>query len=379
MSTFIRARCLFLLHVGAGCQALSLGRPRAHHKGRHAQHERPSAQPLDGQIPNVSDNKSECVTWKMNGGGRLGNQFSGLATALFEAEMCGRSCVASTDLQRKVFSNLFNLPRVITLVDPLSKSDVCKQAIAHREWSKGFWAEPPPLNWTKIVFNKYLTPLLTASNHLLMKEADNDDTLVVHLRGGDILNEKRNYNDYMPAPCSFYQRAMRQGRHDTGYPFQHVIVVSDSTEHPCLGMIGDNAHPNQRLTKVVVEQRAVGTETNQLLRTEYVQASQADDFMLLVSGRHIALSTSSTFGFSGIMMNPHERIQVFMPTYAGAELCCDGNYKAERLAELCSFGPDSKIFEIPFPQGYKTRLGWLRSKSTIDDASTVIHTCGAVQ
>ena len=115
MSTFIRARCLFLLHVGAGCQALSLGRPRAHHKGRHAQHERPSAQPLDGQIPNVSDNKSECVTWKMNGGGRLGNQFSGLATALFEAEMCGRSCVASTDLQRKVFSNLFNLPRVITL------------------------------------------------------------------------------------------------------------------------------------------------------------------------------------------------------------------------------------------------------------------------
>lgn len=383
MSKFLLMRDLFLVYVGTGCQALHL-----------------SLQTLGDQASEVSEYRnytSGCVTWHQ--AGRLGNKFSGLADALFEAEMCGRPCVASSSTQQEFFRQLFDLPPIITLVDPFSKkddTDLCRQAVAHRTRTAGYIADLPPMNWTKWIFNKHLSPLLKRS--MVIDAAGKDDTLIVHLRGGDVLLYWNAY--YMPAPCAFYQHVIRYG--NKGKEFKDVVVVSDDANHPCLSMIdkdidrqtqsityrlGDPYGVGEDATKTHIEGARLSLIASDSYSDSYLPVSAADDFMLLASGKNIALSTSSSFGMSAVMMNPHEQIQIFMPTYAGETLSEDGNFNLQRLAEICSIGQGSKIFEFPFPHGYnKThhpeggfswpRIDWLKIPFIIN-ASTVIHDCAS--
>lgn len=343
MSKYLLMSAMFLLQAGAGCHALRLG-------------------------------SSECITWTM--AGRLGNQFSGLANALFEAEMCGRPCVFSNPGQQREFKSLFDLPEIIHLSDHLSNdpgSYWCRQALAHKEFSHGFWANPPPVNFTKNLFNKHLSPLLKRP---MVDRVYGDGALIVHLRGGDIMD--RHDADYMPAPCAFYLHVIEHG--NNGEAFQHVSVISDDEKHPCFGMIAKMTKSVG--TNAIFNFFVVGPDVNyptlfsKQANIQYTGMTVEDDFMLLVSGKSIALSTSSTFGFSGISMNPHEQVDIFMPMYAGEPMCCDGNFQVERLLELCSFGRHSKIFEFPFPHDYGTRASFIASAFAID-TSTIIHDCAS--
>lgn len=303
----------------------------------------------------------------------MGNQFSGLANGLFEAEMCGRPCVFSDLTQRGKFGSLLDLPEIITLPDHISTDTAsywCQKALAHKNFSHGFWADPPPMNITKTMFNKYLSPLLKRP---LVDGADADGTLIVHLRGGDIMG--RTDAAYMPAPCAFYQHVIQRG--NEGQAFNRVTVISDDEEHPCFSMIAQVSE-NMK-TSVLINVFVVSADVNNSAKfsnkfgIEYTRASMEDDFMFLVSGTNIALSTSSTFGLSGVAMNPRDQVDVFMPTYYGENMCCDGNFHPERLTELCSFGQLSNIFEFPFPKGYSSRPDFI-SEFAID-ANTKVHDC----
>merc|ERR1719324_248439 len=74
----------------------------------------------------------------------------------------------------------------------------------------------------------------------MVKGVDADDTLVVHLRGGDALRRAR---DYFAAPCAFYKHVIRNGNNGTA--FKNVVVVSDVPNHPCLQIIKEERQNSQ--------------------------------------------------------------------------------------------------------------------------------------
>lgn len=344
MSKYVLMSATFLLQAGAGCHAVRLG-------------------------------ASECVTWAPMRG-RLGNQFVGLADALLEAEMCGRPCVFSSLAGRQQFESLFDLPEIIHVSDHLAndpgvnQSYWCQMAISHNGFHNGLWAVPGPLNFTKTMFNKHLSPLLKRP---LDDGVYGDGALIVHLRGGDIMGRQDSF--YMPAPCAFYQHVIEHG--NNGNAFQRVSVISDDAEHPCLDMISQTA-ANMRTnaifnTLVVVPDVSNSDISSSRANSQYTRVSPEDDFMFLVSGTSIAMSASSTFGLSGVAMNPHDKVDIFMPTFSGEPMCCDGNFDPDRLVELCSVGQHSKIYEMPYPHGYSSRPSFLAEFAM--DTSTRIHDC----
>eukprot|EP00415_Alexandrium_ostenfeldii_P003081 UN3081 len=137
-----------------------------------------------------------------------------------------------------------------------------------------------------------------------------------------------------------------------GRPFASIVLLSDSQDHPCIAY--------------VQARHASAT---------FAPHTEVEDILTLMSARNIALSTSSTFGLTGLLLNPNEDVSVFLPTYTGKPLCCEGNYDAARLAELCRIGRGSAVYEFRAPElGFvPSRKDWILGDAHFANSS--IHTC----
>lgn len=392
------ALLVLLSHAVAGCQALHLEAPVRPTAGLRGGGDAPVMTPY-GSFPATGG----CLDgWII--GGQLGNQFSGFADALFLAEMCGIPCVHVSEWEQDAFRNMLDLPEDVRVDSPYSRdntSALCEQAARHMLDTAGVWADLPPMNWAKKLFNKHLYSRLKPHP---IEGLYRDDTLLIHLRGKDVLWSAKADDFYMPAPCGFFADVMRGGRQ--GEPFSHVVAVSDDPEHPCLSILGLHMLPKQTLRLVVASDggdghgpaafqyapnstlahyskaRAMVYDGVHSLSNMLARWTFEEDFMALASAKNVAWSASSTFSMNGVMMNPHDVVNVFMPTYKGVKACCDGSFKQSRLEELCRIGESSRIYEIPFPTGYQSvyasRKEWLQADDFKINASTVIHRCNEV-
>lgn len=279
-----------------------------------------------------------------------------LAYGLLATEQCGECGPKWLALFRNASSrdpywthvqDLFGLPLVIDSSDATCTPGVGCSMVTRKRPNE---ADFPPWDVSKAVFARRLWPHFKLKEQLedRREEVGHQDTLVAHLRGGDIL--PRRDLDYLPAPCMFIDHVIRHG--NGGGSFSRTVLVSDTEDHPCIAYL-QARHPH-----VLFDARTV-----------------EEDIVTLMSAKSIALSTSSTFGLTGMLLNPNEDVKVFLPTYTGKTLCCGGNYDADRLSELCRISPGSAVYEFSAPElGYvSSRRDWI-----LDDAhftGVSIHTC----
>lgn len=284
----------------------------------------------------------------------LGNYMASVGTALFKADQCGR-CGAQTvqldgnDKDRilhQMFGEVFPLTIDLKKDSPACDAQVtCSSSRPAKESSIPHW------HLTKKLFNKHLTPKVKDQEKLATMREKLKTTLVVHLRGNNIMSRDNKYEahsrlDYLPAPCAYITASIKSGN------FSKVQMVGQ-VDHPCISYI-----------------QATFPEA------AYEPKSIYEDFMTLMSARNIALSTSSTFGYAAMMMNPNEDLRVFMPTYKGKQMCCEGNFDNQRLSELCHIGQQAVVYEIPalvqspIPTN---RIAWVLDDSKFQDS--IVHTC----
>jgi len=161
-----------------------------------------------------------------------------------------------------------------------------------------------------------------------------DDLLVVNLRGQEILQDSE-VMFYMQPPCVHFVRVATTG--NGGQPFRELVLVGDDAKHPCIPPL--KAHfPDAR------ELFPSESLPNGLVATQAT-------FLALLSAKHLAASTGSTFGIGAALLNPyHGEVNIHYPVFRGPEpLCCEMGFSKARLEQLCRLGPGSVVYEYPLP------------------------------
>jgi len=289
----------------------------------------------------------------------VGNFLAGIAWDLLKSEQCGHNrTFVLNDLEGRrkevaekghsqflyldAMDELFGLP----LVAEGNKTAVCSTDTLQD--TTLHTADFPPWNITRSLFHRRLFPLLKQQKLLAQKRALLRDALVVHLRGSDIM--PRGDLDYLPAPCTFVDRVIKGGHN--GQPYKQIIMVSDSSDHPCIHYVKirhQNAHfkPNRAI----------------------------DDLYTLISAQNLVLSTSSTFGLAATFLNPGKDLRIYLPTYRGHKLCCEGNFNPSRFSQLCQISGHSQIWEFNAPERpyLVNRTAWILEARNVK--TLTMHTC----
>lgn len=299
---------------------------------------------------------TKTVVWEQEetGSNHVGNVLANIASNFYNANQCGRCGAQQVEVKgedsQHVLKDVFG--EVFPLKLDLTKDPSTCDAKLQCDKSARKDCLIPQLHLTKKLLNQHLTPLVKDKEKLAAMSKELGETLVVHLRGGDVLSagnkyEKAGRSTYMPAPCAFVTEVIKSGN------FEKVRLVGE-TGHPCINHIKETFP-----TAVYKESQTV-----------------YEDFLTLMSATNIALSTSSTFGLSATMLNPNEDLRIFMPTYSGKKVNGDGSFSSERLDELCHIGKQAVVYEIlsldnnPVP---KDRTAWVLDNSKFENA--IAHKC----
>lgn len=142
-----------------------------------------------------------------------------------------------------------------------------------------------------------------------------DRSLVMHMRGGDIMLPSTPSNTHPQPPCSFYEDVMEHG--NDGMAFQRALLVTQDFRNPCVKRM---------------RQKYVGRLTVQ-------SSSIHDDACALISATSLAIS-SSTWGSALARLNPNLR-NLYVPfgkdngtNYSGHLIRGDGeDWYRESFAE----------------------------------------------
>jgi len=211
----------------------------------------------------------------------------------------------------------------------------------------------PPWDHARKLLNHYLLPLLQPElaearrrNSLfglpIGRALYRDDTLVINLRGAEILEDWHPVW-YMQPPCGHFVRVL------SARQFATVVVVTDDAAHPCFPALRQ-AHPSLRS----IHPHATTPSGKAVVPGDMLTLAS---FATMMSARHLALSTASSFGLGAMLLSPAaSHVDVYYPAVS-TPLCCDMMFRQDRLEQLCAMGSRSQISVYAMPDGW-SRLGF---------------------
>jgi len=155
------------------------------------------------------------------------------------------------------------------------------------------------------------------------------ETLVVHLRGGDVYERFLKKNTWMSAesawkqsqpPCSIFLDAARTGK--DGGPFEKVVILSeqkvtDPSANPCYAVLVDKLGDSVvDVAQYLKHDKSVSLSKieNRPELSDQKKENLHQDMQILTSARYVATSCS-TLSLFAPLMNPGLQ-RLFMPTCA---------------------------------------------------------------
>lgn len=147
-----------------------------------------------------------------------------------------------------------------------------------------------------------------------------DDTLVIHIRSGDIFEHEHNPpHDYTPNPLCYYLNLIEE--------YDNIVVVTEPDDYnPIIKELG-------KIKKVSIQSKSVG-----------------EDFATLMSAKNIASSGTGTFAVAAALCS--KNIQNFY---------CTNLYLTEHLNPEMLMGTDVKVYMM-YLDNYIRQKTWKNNK-----------------
>jgi hypothetical protein len=206
----------------------------------------------------------------------------------------------------------------------------------------------------RAIYQQHIIPLLLPSVLQSCTPEIAEDSVVVHLRDGDVANDSDG--EHAQPPCVFYNHAISTGF--GGKPFRRVRLVhsmSGKDQSPCMKMI-----VAQHSDKLVVPTAL---------------PSLAEDKCLLQTARNLVLSTSS-FGTCAMMMNRNLQQLFVMNTIDMVNLTIPSGASARHERSVVHHSLDRTELCAALPRVVYYRLAQKRYHLLDEDASFTVSTCG---
>ena len=84
------------------------------------------------------------------------------------------------------------------------------------------------------LFTKYHDKVIETMKRIFRitsQQSLKEDDLVIHIRSGDIFNNKRPHRSYVPPPLWYYQKIIES------YPFQRIYLIAEDRVNPCINAL----------------------------------------------------------------------------------------------------------------------------------------------
>ena len=170
--------------------------------------------------------------------------------------------------------------------------------------------------------NYYMKENVSKKIKFLEEKKINEDTLVIHIRSGEIFNGKNKYPDYVQNPLKFYEILIDK--------FEKVLIVSENKNNPVISHLLKNNKVN------------------------FQSSTLENDFNTLYSAQNLATSGVGTFGISAGLMS--KKLKNFYCT----NIFCDFHINPKMLDKS---NINIFMFEI---ENYIQIGEWVGNKKNID-------------
>jgi hypothetical protein len=178
-----------------------------------------------------------------------------------------------------------------------------------------FYNEEIKLNERREILRKYILP------NCRLPQLDPMDVLVIHMRGGDIIQHNPlPHSEYVQPPISFYKRVIED------CPIKNIIIITELASNPCAKIIA-SMYPNCKIQ--------ISSVTNDI--TTFLRAT------------HVCFNSVGTFGQTLALMSPNIK-QAYIPQY---------NNPGE------TWNVDFKVNKYPIAETYTQPGQWTASDEQI--------------
>lgn len=138
-------------------------------------------------------------------------------------------------------------------------------------------------NARREILRKYILP------NCRLPQLDPIDVLVIHMRGGDIIQQNPPpHSLYVQPPLSFYKHVIED------CPVKQIIIITETLSNPCAKMIA-SMYPN---CKIQI-------------------SSLTEDVTTFLRATYVCFNTSGTFGMTLALMSPNIKM-AYIPEYTGS-------------------------------------------------------------
>lgn len=110
-----------------------------------------------------------------------------------------------------------------------------------------------------VIAKKYIYPII---NKLEIKNVNFNDTLIIHIRGGDIFNVNPHH-DYIQPPLQYYERIIDS----SGY--QNILIISEDNKNPCIDVLV------KKYNNIKYQKNDLLYDVHVMLRAKYIVASNS--------------------------------------------------------------------------------------------------------
>ena len=110
-----------------------------------------------------------------------------------------------------------------------------------------------------MIAKKYIRPII---HELKIENIDFNDTLVIHIRGGDIFNAIPHH-DYVQPPLQYYERIIDS----SGY--SNIIILSEDNKNPCIDAL------IKKYNNIIFKQNILLYDVHIMLNAKYIVASNS--------------------------------------------------------------------------------------------------------
>lgn len=188
--------------------------------------------------------------------GRLGNNIISLINVIALAELTS---------SKVIFNITHDLLNINKLDIDFRKNETHKKIILNPLFCYHLIGESF-INLKNIIYNmhpiiakKYIYPII---NELEIENINFDDTLVIHIRGGDIFNVNPHH-DYIQPPLQYYERIIDS----SGY--QNILIISEDNKNPCIDIV------IKKYNNIKFQKNKLLYDVHVMLKAKYIVASNS--------------------------------------------------------------------------------------------------------
>lgn len=204
--------------------------------------------------------------------GRLGNNIISLINVIALAELT--SSKIFFDIQHDILNiNKLNINFLKNNIDKSDNVVNLNPLVCYHLLGEHF------INFKKIIYKmhpniakKYILPII---NIIDTENINYDETLIIHIRGGDIFNQFP-HQDYIQPPLQYYERIIDSSN------YSKIIIISEDEKNPCINML-INKYDN-----VILKKNSLLYDVNIMLKAKYIVASNSTlIYSILIMSKNI--------------------------------------------------------------------------------------------